>query len=412
MKIAIIGGGAAGFFCAANLNALAEKHEVHIFEKTKKLLSKVLVSGGGRCNVTNAEASTSAFIDHYPRGRKELKSVFTRFSNRDTVNWFADRGVRLHAEEDGRMFPETNQSQTIVNCLFQNAKGSQIHIGHELISIRKTENEFKLKFHINDGITKHIFETVADYVVITAGGQSVLDGFNFLAELKHTVVPPVPSLFTFNLQEDEVKSLMGLSVENASVRIHTSPFTFKGPLLITHWGFSGPAILKLSSHAASWLAEKQYKAEIRVNWLSLNEEELRSVLFGMKEKYAATSVINSFPFSFPKRLLLYLFSKAQIPERKKWSEVSHKEINKLIVVLTCDTYTMNGKTTFKEEFVTCGGIELSEIDFTRMESKKCTNLFFAGEILNIDALTGGFNFQSAWSTSYISAKSIRETIGE
>ena len=409
-KIAIIGGGAAGFFCAANLNNLPDSVEITMYEKTKKFLSKVLVSGGGRCNVTNSENRLAEFLENYPRGKKELRSVFSRFSNQDTINWFETRGVKLKTEPDGRMFPVSNRSETIADCLWNESLKVEKKQGYELIDVKKENEEFILRFHVNDGSQKEIQQVHAHFLVISSGGRSHEDGYHFLNSTGHTVVKPVPSLFTFNLKDPNLKSLMGVSVPDGSVKISGTNFFSEGPILITHWGLSGPAILKLSAHAARYLFEKNYSFTLTVNWLKMDEEEVRQIITETKNHKSGLSLENHFPFLLPRRLLFYLLEKSQVKLTKRWAELSKKEIHQLIAVLIHDEFQVGGKTTFKEEFVTSGGVSLPEINFSTMESRKQENLFFCGEVLDIDALTGGFNFQSAWSTSYISAQTISNRI--
>lgn len=406
-KVAIIGGGAAGFFCAANLARLQPGYSITIFEKTAKLLAKVKVSGGGRCNVTHACFDNNLLVKNYPRGEKQLKSVFSRFNPKDTIEWFESRGVALKAEHDGRMFPETDSSETIIQCLLKEIEkyGAQVKTQTELLGISRENDQLSLQFRSNaeDGET---FSGLFDAVVITSGGFPKKDGYRFLSGSSHTIKEPVPSLFTINLPADPIVKLMGVSVPDAQVKIAASGYSYQGPLLITHWGFSGPAVLKLSAFAAEHFHEKNYDTKILINWVNRNEEEVRHELMGFVNNNGRTLVMTQHLYAVPKRLWEYFLTKAEIPLTRTWAETGKKQLNKLISLLTADEHQMRGKTTFKEEFVTCGGVALDEIDFKTMESRTCRGLYFAGEVLNIDGITGGFNFQAAWSTAWIAAKAV------
>jgi hypothetical protein len=396
MKVAIIGGGAAGFMAAITCATQYPEHEVILIEKSDKLLAKVKVSGGGRCNVTHACFDSNLFVKNYPRGEKHLKKAFSQFAAKDTVQWFEDRGVKLKIEEDGRMFPTTDNSQTIIDCLMREAFRNNVKIQKqtEILSITPQNDSFLLQ-------TKEGKTLTVQKVMIATGGYPKLSGFEWLKSLGHSIETPVPSLFTFNMPQDKTPELMGISVEKAQVKILGTKLVSEGALLFTHWGMSGPAILKLSAWGARILHEKQYLFEIAVKWLSeVEEEPFREQLWQMKQTLAR-QVENRNPFGFANRLWSYFLNKANIPEGKKWIDLSKKEVNVLVDVLLKDTYKVHGKTTFKEEFVTCGGISLAEIDFNTMESKKCKGLFFGGEVLDIDGITGGFNFQAAWTTGYI-----------
>jgi predicted Rossmann fold flavoprotein len=399
MRVAIIGGGAAGFFSALSVKEHHPNSKVTIFEKSNKLLSKVKVSGGGRCNVTHACFSPSQLSKSYPRGGKHLKKAFSVFQTKDTIEWFSRRGVELKAEEDGRMFPTTDNSQTIIDCFLKEASQKNIKI-LEQSPIRKIVPE-------KEGYTLHLEGTSEHFnkVIIATGGSPKMSGFYWLKQLGHSISPPLPSLFTFNIPSDQVKILMGLVVENATVRIQGTKLSHSGPVLITHWGMSGPAILKLSAWGARELAENNYNFNIQINWLSIkSDEDANEIIDNELPHMRKKKIMNACPFELPNRMWKFLLEKVGINPDSVWLELSKKNRNKLLNILLNDIYEVKGKTTFKEEFVTCGGIKLSDISFTSMESRVCKNLYFAGEVLDIDGITGGFNFQGAWTTGYIAGK--------
>ena len=399
MKIAIIGGGAAAFFAAINTKENFPDSEVFLFEKTTKLLSKVLVSGGGRCNVTNSETSISSFSKCYPRGEKQLKKLFGTFNNQNTIKWFESRGVELVAEQDGRMFPKSNTSQTIYDLFVSESErlGIKIQLKSGVNFIKK-EGE-KINLEVNGQ------NLLFDKVIVCTGGSPKLEGFNWIKTLGHTIENPVPSLFTFNIPNEKITKLMGLSVPNAIVSIQGTKLKNHGALLITHWGMSGPAVLKLSSFGARLLAERKYNFNINISWCGeSNFEGVKEYFISVIKENPKKKLFNIRPFNFPKRLWSYLLERSEISEEKPWVELGKKQINKLVQTICNDTYSVNGKTTFKEEFVTCGGIGLESINMKTMESKHIKNLYFAGEILDIDGITGGFNFQAAWTTAFISSK--------
>lgn len=397
VKIAVIGGGAAGFFAAIHSASANKEAEVVLLEKTSKLLSKVKISGGGRCNVTHACFEIKPLSQAYPRGEKELKSVFTRFTTTDTISWFESRGVKLKTEEDGRMFPKSDDSQTIIDCLLKEAKKHKVKIETES-DVKSIKPVFAGGFELNvNGETRQY-----DRVIVATGGSPKASGLEWVKQLGHGIEEPVPSLFTFNIEDNQLHELSGISVSPVKVKILESKYEFNGPVLITHWGLSGPAVLKLSAFAARFLAEKEYDFQVQVNWLNEKKEDVaRLELMNLKAANPNKFVSNLFPYALPKRLLKYLFEKAAIDENKNWAEVSKEQVNRLINCLLYDTYTVKGKTMYKEEFVTCGGISLADINFKTMESKRIKGLYFAGEILDIDGITGGFNFQAAWSTGFI-----------
>lgn len=400
-KIAVIGGGAAGFFAAITAKETFPDAEVVIYEKSSKLLSKVRVSGGGRCNVTHACFEVRELVKNYPRGAKELQSAFHQFFCPDTVSWFENRGVKLKTEQDGRMFPVTDNSETIVDCLMDAAGNAGVTIKlNSGINAVVPAGEGKISIVFQNGDEK-----ILDSVIVAAGGSPTLRGFDWLAGTKHTIVEPVPSLFTFNIPDKNLNDLMGVSVEHAKVKLPALKLETTGPLLITHWGLSGPAVLKLSSLAARELAARDYHFTVQVAWIDRKENELREELISLKKNAAGKQIGNVVPDTLTKRLWEYLLYRSGILPQSRCGDVATASLNKLTTVLLYDQYEAKGKTTFKEEFVTCGGISLKEIDFRTMQSKIVPHLFFAGEVLDIDAVTGGFNFQAAWTTGFIAGKS-------
>jgi predicted Rossmann fold flavoprotein len=406
--IIIIGGGAAGFFAAVNAARLAPEKSVAILEKNTKVLSKVRVSGGGRCNVTHHCFDNRELVKFYPRGGKELRGAFSRFSVKETIDWYRARGVELKTENDGRMFPVSNTSETIVDCLFSEAEKYKVEIlmQREVTEIESTANGFLLLVNEKEKIS-------CSKLVIAAGGNAKPAGYDFILKTGHTIVPPVPSLFTFNMPGNPISELMGVSVENATVKIESTSIETNGPLLITHWGMSGPAVLKASAWGARELAEKNYEFTALINWLGEKKEEsVFEELIQSRQTYNAQLVINSNPFQLVKRLWQFFVKRSGLDNEMRWADLSNKQLRKLTQILVNDRYEVKGKTTFKEEFVTCGGISLSEIDFKTMESRKQKGLFFVGEVLNIDGVTGGFNFQSAWTTGWIAACGATETAAQ
>ena len=398
-KIAIIGGGAAGFFAAISAKEHSPSSEVIIFEKTSKLLAKVKVSGGGRCNVTHACFQSSELAKFYPRGGKQLRKAFDEFNTQDTVDWFESRGVELKVEEDNRIFPTTNDSQTIIDCLMSETKklGVRIALSTAVLQIEKLTSGFDLT--LKTGV-----ETF-DKVIVASGGSPKIEGFEWLRALGHEIISPVPSLFTFNMPKEPIKELMGLAVPNASVRVQGTKLVQSGPLLITHWGMSGPAILKTSAWGARTLSDMGYHFIAHVNWLGeVKENDLRQTIDGVISEFGKRMLRNKNPFDMPQRLWEHLLEKVGLSLEKLWSELGKKGINKLVNILLNDEYSVAGKTTFKEEFVTCGGVSLSNVDFKTMESRVCPGLHFAGEVLDVDGVTGGFNFQAAWTTGFIAGR--------
>jgi predicted Rossmann fold flavoprotein len=401
-RLVVIGGGAAGFFCAVNAARMSPDLHVIILEKTNKLLSKVKISGGGRCNVTHALFDILEMSKRYPRGQNFVKKTFHQFFTTDTVEWFKERGVRLKAEEDGRMFPVTDSSQTIIDCLMNeaNSYGVDIKMDSEVKEVRVESSKFKV-------ITSDPEVLDADYVCIACGGYPKTSMFQWLQNLGHVITEPVPSLFTFNLPKHPITQLMGVSVEKARVKIEGSKLIEEGPILITHWGLSGPAVLRLSAWGARELKIKNYEFKIHINWLrEYNEQSLKEQFKRFRKTNSSKKIINhNFGF-LPNRLWQFLLDQSGINDELRFADLSSKAENLLIKNLVDYVLEVKGKTTFKEEFVTAGGISLSEVDANTMMSRKLPNLFFAGEILDVDGITGGFNFQHAWTSGWIAAKTI------
>jgi len=404
-KLIVIGGGASGFFCAVNAARLDSSLEVVILEKSAKLLSKVRISGGGRCNVTHASTMVDDMLDAYPRGRNFIRKTLHQFSSNDTVKWFAERGVTLKTEQDGRIFPVSDQSQTIINCLMAEAEQYSVNIvmQADVISIHKDQEGFKLSVMISG---RSAVVEKADFVCIAAGGHPKLSGFDWLEKTGHSIETPVPSLFTFNIPDKHLHALMGVSSKHAMVKIPSLKLQETGPVLITHWGLSGPVVLKLSSRAARELNAADYGFEVRLNWVPDSHESM--MLEALKKvKAAARNTIGSKNnFDLSARLWNYLLIKSDIDPETIWPNIPQQALVRLSQSLCNDPYRVSGKTTFKEEFVTAGGIKLEEINPLTMESKKMAGLFLAGEVMNVDGITGGYNFQHAWSSGWIAAKTI------
>jgi predicted Rossmann fold flavoprotein len=411
-KLIVIGGGAAGFFCVVNAASQRENLEVIILEKSNKLLSKVRVSGGGRCNVTHACFSIAEMIKKYPRGEKFLKQAFHHFFTTDTIEWFQQRNVKLKIEADGRMFPESNSSETIIECLIREANkfNIQILMNREVQNIetifwhQHSANGNKyFKLNCKDGSS---FDT--DFVCIACGGYNKMQQYEWLNKLGHSFEPPIPSLFTFNIPANSIVELMGISVEDVIVKINETKFKQRGALLITHWGLSGPAILKLSAFAAKKLFEFQYQFSISVNWCpGYNENSILSQLKILREKSASQKISSRNAFNLPNRLWQYHLNLCQIKDDLRWADIPAKQQNLLAKQLCSQQFFIKGKTTFKEEFVTAGGIKLDEVHANTMMSKIVPNLFCCGEILDVDGITGGFNFQHAWTSGWIAANEIK-----
>jgi predicted Rossmann fold flavoprotein len=402
----IVGGGAAGFFCAVNAARLNPSLKVMIIEKTGKLLSKVKISGGGRCNVTHSCFEINELIKNYPRGEKFLRHGFYIFSPRDTMSWFESRGVILKTEKDGRIFPVSDDSQSVIDCLINEATAYGVEIWtHTEV---KTIHKEKQKFFVTMTAGKNLS---ADLICLAAGGYPKDRMFDWLRAIGLTIEPPVPSLFTFNIPGSKITGLMGLSVTHARVKILQSNLSAEGPLLITHWGMSGPVILRLSALGARILGSSAltapYQFKIHVNWLpSKNESLLRQDFLRQRNEAGQKKISGRSPFMIPQRLWEWILYQSGIDENTRWADMRSAAQRLLINNLLSQEFQVEGKTTFKEEFVTAGGVSLSEIDPQTMESKKIPGLFLAGEIMDVDGITGGFNFQHAWTSGFIAAQSI------
>ncbi|WP_353482197.1 NAD(P)/FAD-dependent oxidoreductase [Haliscomenobacter sp.] len=401
LNILIIGGGAAGFFAAIRAAECNSDAQVIILEKSKDVLGKVKVSGGGRCNLTHACFVPRELSKFYPRGEKELMGPFNRFACGDTIEWFEKRGVKTKIEADGRMFPVSDDSQTIVDCLWAAARKAGVNL--------YTNTALKALHAPSASNPNWIIETAqqklfAQQVMIASGSSPSM--WQILAKLGHTIIEPVPSLFTFNIKDPRLTDLLGISVPLAEVKVEASKLSSTGPLLITHWGMSGPAILKLSAWGARELAEMQYKFAIRINWIMAKLEDTRQNLEALKQEDGRKMVSANTQFGLPIRLWKRLVAAAEIRDDKRWADLSKKEIQTLAEELTQGRFQVNGKSTFKEEFVTAGGVDLKEVDFKTFGSKLFPGLFFAGEVLNIDAITGGFNFQAAWTGGWIAGEAM------
>jgi predicted Rossmann fold flavoprotein len=398
--ILIIGGGAAGFFTAITIAENNPKLKIALLERGKSVLEKVRISGGGRCNVTHACFVPNDLVKYYPRGEKELRGPFHQFCSGDTIEWFERHGVTLKIEDDGRMFPTSDSSQTIIDCFLNAVSKLKIDVltGQSVQSLFKGDGYWKVETH---------HETFScQKLIMTTGSNPKV--WEMLAELGHTIVEPVPSLFTFNIKDTRIKDLMGVSAF-AKVKVKGSKLEAAGPLLITHWGMSGPGILRLSAWGARELFDKKYQFLIQVNWLNdVTFEEAMDTLKNLKQEHAKKAVSKKSPFEFANRLWESLAAASGIAEEIKWADLSKQQLHNLANQLTNGEFQVNGKSTFKEEFVTAGGIDLKEINFKTMESKLFPNLYFAGEIMNVDAITGGFNFQNAWTSGFIVAKAISE----
>lgn len=404
--LVVAGGGAAGFFCAVNAARLYPQLKVLILEKSSKFLSKVKISGGGRCNVTHHCLEIAELIKKYPRGQNFLKKSFHWFSPGDTIEWFQERGVKLKTEADGRMFPVTDSSQTIIDCLLTEALKYKVSlqpkVGLELFD--KDDGKFLLSLSDKRQIT-------CDFLCIACGGFPKVNQFEWLLKTGHTIEPPVQSLFSFNIAEPALHKLSGVSVQSVQIKLKAEKLSAVGPLLVTHWGLSGPAILKLSAFGARTLARVNYDFEIVVNWIhgfGFSQQRLQAEWNELKKINGSKMIQSKNPFGLPARLWEYFLHQSGIDLQKRWADINHAEQQRLINILTAHALKVSGKTTFKEEFVTAGGIKLNEINPNTMESKLIPNLFFAGEVMDVDGITGGFNFQHAWTSGWIAAKAISE----
>ena len=400
--LAVLGGGAAGFFGAINAARLNPDLKIIILEKSPKLLSKVRISGGGRCNVTHHCFEPTPLSQHFPRGQKELKKLFRSFQAKDTVAWFAALGVTLKTEADGRMFPVTDESQTVIDCFLNQSKALHIEIETNCVVEQISAEQDRFRIRTTDGR-----EITSKKVLAAIGGHPQSSHYGWLNGLGHTIIPTIPSLFTFNDSEKKFIDLMGVSVPNAEVKIAGTKFSQAGPVLITHWGLSGPAVIRLSAWAAEYLHGQAYEFTVLVNWTGrMSEEVLREELSELRTKNGRRTIMANPLFGLPERLWDRLIRLADIGETKIWGEASNKDINRLIEFLIRCPFHIKGKTTFKEEFVSCGGVDLNEITLETMEGKKVPGLYFGGEVLNMDGETGGFNFQAAWTTAYVAAEAI------
>jgi hypothetical protein len=405
-RLIVIGGGAAGFFCAINAARMNTGLQVTILEKTSKLLSKVKVSGGGRCNVTHAKFDIIEMSKCYPRGQNFVKRTFHQFFTTDTIQWFEKRGVKIKAEKDGRMFPDTDSSQTIIDCLMKEANlyRVEIRMNAEVKELAVDNLQFAIQVANNPLL-------IADFVVLATGGYPKATMFDWLKNLGHSFSEPVPSLFTFNLPKHPITALMGVSVEKARVKIAGTKLMEEGPVLITHWGLSGPAILRLSAWGARELSVKSYEFKVHINWMpEYNEQGLKEV-FIQARSIQSTKKINNYNLgNLPNRLWQFLLEASGVKDDMRFADLPAKIENVLIKNLVDYVVEVKGKTTFKEEFVTSGGVNLSEVDANTMMSKKHPNLFFAGEVLDVDGITGGFNFQHAWTSGWVAANTIAQTL--
>jgi hypothetical protein len=399
----ILGGGAAGFLAAITGAETNPHAHVTLLEKSRTVLSKVRISGGGRCNVTHACFDPALLAQHYPRGSAALRGPFTRFQPRDTIAWFEQRGVRLKTENDGRVFPVTDSSETIVTCLLDSAQRAGVSIRTQVFvaSIeRVAQSGFVVRLKTGEVL-------IADRVLLATGSSP--QGYAWAAALGHTIEPPVPSLFTFAVDDSRLHGLAGISVPEARVAIEGTALTQSGPLLITHWGLSGPVVLKLSAWGARVLHDRSYRATLQIDWLpDRPEDDLRQSLQAIKSANARRVIGNSSPLVLPLRLWQRFVEAAGLAEEQRWSDLSRRQMTALIDQLKHGTYLLRGKGEFKEEFVTCGGVSLDEINFKTMESRACPGLYFAGEIVDIDGLTGGFNFQAAWTTGWLAGRALAQ----
>ena len=405
LRIAIVGGGAAGFFSAIEAKRNYPNADITIYEKNQKMLAKVAITGGGRCNLTNSFAQISAPKHAYPRGDKLMKRLFKRFNHLDAYEWFEREGVPLTTQDDECVFPVSQDAMSIVNCLTTLASrlGVKQRNGYQLNDIQQ-----------NVGGTLHLTfvggkEADFDRVVIATGGAPKGEGLDKFAHLGHEISTPVPSLFTFNIADRELLTLMGTVVEDTIVSLPSTKFRAEGPLLITHWGMSGPAALKLSAHAARFLHEHNYQADVAVNWTgeshrNVTEEEIATIATRNPQKQLATIR----PFDLPSRLWTHLLQKTQNDPSRRWGELGKKNLNRIVETLTNDIYHITGRGRFRDEFVTCGGVSLSSLDMHTLQSKHCPGLFFAGEVTDVDAITGGFNLQAAWTMGYVVGQHIGE----
>jgi len=395
--VIIVGGGAAGFFAAINIAEQYPDVTVAILEKSKEVLSKVKVSGGGRCNVTHAEFIPQELVKNYPRGEKELLGPFHSFMTGDTMEWFEKKGVPLKIEEDGRIFPESNSSQTIIGCFLYEAKKLGVEVIKQQVVTNFNKDEY---WQVN---TKTDLYSCEKLIIATGSSAKIWTELN---KLGHNIVQPVPSLFTFNINDSRIKEIPGVVAQNVTVKVLGTNLETNGPLLITHWGMSAPAILKLSAFGAVELAKKQYNFQIEINFINQDYGDALLTLKQIKIDLAKKVVVNHAMFDLPKRLWNQLVLAAKISDKARWADINKYQLEQLSTQLTKAIFNVKGKSTFKEEFVTAGGIDLKEVNFKNYQSKLFENLYFAGEVINVDAITGGFNFQNAWTGAYILSKNL------
>lgn len=402
MQIGIIGAGAAGFFLAIQVKTRCPQAEVTIYEKSSSVLSKVRVSGGGRCNLTNSFAEVVDLSHIYPRGHRQMKRWLSEFSHTDAFDWFESHGVALVTQDDQCVFPKAQDSGAVINCLTEHARrlGVKVRLNHAVHSVVRTETEqLQIQFQGNQPAV------LCDKVAVTIGGTPRGEAHDWLSALGHRMESPCPSLYTFAIQHATLNDLMGIVVDQVQVGIAGTKFRAEGTLLITHWGVSGPAVLRLSSYAARHLSEQGYRAPLVVSWAGdSTTEEVVDTLQYLSVEHARKQLGSIRPFGLQSRLWQYLLQRAELPETRTWAELGKKALNKIATVLTADTYNIEGKGTWKEEFVTCGGVSLKSISTKTLESKHCPGLYFAGEVLDVDAVTGGFNLQAAWTMAYVAAQ--------
>lgn len=394
--VLIVGGGAAGFFAAINTATQNPNLKIAILERGANVLSKVKISGGGRCNVTHAEFIPDELVLNYPRGKKELRGPFHNYMTGDTMQWFEDRGVPLKIEDDGRVFPVSNSSQTIIDCFLEEVKMHHIEVllNHSVQEIKHQNETWQLD------TTKGIFS--AHKLLIATGSNPKI--WKILESLGHQVISPVPSLFTFNIKDPRLKTIPGVVASDVHISVENSTLQSEGPLLVTHGGLSAPSILKLSAYGALELAKRHYKFQIKVNFIKQELSDCIEQLLEIKTVSPKKTILKSSQFDLPRRLWEQLVIASKIPSDLRWAEVNKQQLQSIASQLTEAVFTVDGKSTFKEEFVTAGGVELKGVNFKTFESKQFKNLFFAGEVLNIDAVTGGFNFQNAWTSAYIASQ--------
>jgi predicted Rossmann fold flavoprotein len=405
-----VGGGAAGFFCAIQIAELHPEWEISILEKSNKLLSKVKVSGGGRCNVTHACPEVEVLLKKYPRGERFLKKAFYQFATKNTIEWFKNNGVELHTEKDGRMFPTTNSSDTIIDCFLRKIHQSKIQVltQHEVVDVKRNDHNVVGKKQKEFAIQlQGRADMQADAICLATGGMLKSDRLSWLTNFGHSIVAPVPSLFTFNTVDKKITTLMGVTIDKASIQWKGNKNIETGPLLITHWGISGPAAIKLSAWCARAMAETNYEGAIQINWTPhFNESTLKMEWINFRMDFGKREMGSKNPFDLPQRLWHFLLQEAGIAMNTKWADLKSANQQQLIQLLTRYTLDIKGKTTFKEEFVTCGGVDLKDIDAQTMESKLVPGLHFAGEMMDVDGITGGFNFQHAWTSGWLAAQHI------